>query len=240
MSHKTRHLLHYLKMEEELGKKIKQLSSSLDVLMQLQKRAASSDFEAAICERENAPPLRVTKERIRQYKTAWKQNFHSLQRDYRVALSYSADTRYRDRALGTFRPRFVKKLENLLGDLPAPVNIQFVIRKLEMEQSAPLETHEWGKICLREVAAQALGVPPLCTLDDLRHRLYAHFTASAELMIMPTVMERYLQQRKTHEPLHSALALYPQCDQLQLKTRHPGIHALAVLDCATDNLKPRK
>lgn len=227
-------------MEEELGTKIKQLSSSLDILMQLQKRAASSEFESAVCERGEAPPLRVTKERIRQYKAAWKQNFQSLQRDYRVSLAYSANTRYRDRALGHFKTRFRKKLENLLGELPDILNIRYTLCKLELEQSSPSETLGWGQISLCEGAAEILGVETTTDIDTLRQRLYSHFTTIPSLAVMPTVMERYINQRKTKMPMQSALALYPQCDQLQLKTRHPGIHALAVLEKATEKLSTKR
>lgn len=223
-------------MEEELGAKMKQLSASLDVLMRLQKRAASLDFQTAVCERGDAPPLCVTKERIGQYKLAWKQNFQSLQRDYRVSLSYSAKTQYRDRVLGTFRPKFQKKLENLLGELPTPLNVRFVLQKLEQEEGVPLEKAGWGQISLRESAARILGMEVPSNLDTLRQRLYSNFVVATDLAVMPSVIERYLHQRKHKDPVQAALGLYPDCDQLQLKTRHPGMHALAMIEKETEKL----
>ena len=226
-------------MDSALETKIDALYSSSEILMQLERRAGGANFAEALCERADGSCIRVAKEKVSEYKKAWKEQFLALKRDYKNSIVYNSDRRYKTLELGSFHPQFRAKLEALVGVMPAIVSVEYTTILLQQSQSKVSQGSYWGDIELGDTLASLLGVAALTTLSEVQNVLISYFVADIELRLAPSVYNRYIRHRRTKDPRTAAQVIYSDCSPLQLKRKHKGIYARYTHDELVEKVKSR-
>ena len=224
-------------MDSALETKISALYSSAEILMQLERRAGAAGFAEALCECADGSCIRVAKEKVSEYKTAWKEQFLGLKRDYRNSIVYNSDWRYKALELGNFESQFRTKLEALVGEMPTIVSIEYTTILLQQIQSRASQGLYWGDVELDDTLASLLGLTAVTTLSEVQNVLLARFVADIELRLAPTVYQRYTRHRRTKSPLKAAQMIYKGCSPLQLKRKHKKIYARYIHDELVEKIK---